>query len=140
MNKFRNAALIIWLVAALCPLILTEIALADGEPQATNDAGKTSAPAAPQGVGLEYASPADASAAVGHYARSRSLLIAAINEFDRGYKIARPDALINSGAWRASVIDRAEELERVLGSTEVTLQINTETKSLDNDDRFSGVS
>ncbi len=34
----------------------------------------------------------------------------------------------------------AEELERVLGSTEVTLQINTETRSFDNDDRFSGVS
>ena len=52
--------------------------------------------------------------AVGHYARARSLLIEAIREFDRGYKIADPDALLDSKRWRASLMDRAKELERVL--------------------------
>jgi hypothetical protein len=52
--------------------------------------------------------------AMGHYARSRSLLISAIHEFDRANKLANPGALLNSEAWRAALIDRAEELEKVL--------------------------
>ncbi|MCO6432478.1 MAG: hypothetical protein J5J00_16615 [Deltaproteobacteria bacterium] len=52
--------------------------------------------------------------AVGHYARARSLLIEAIREFDRGHKIADPDALMDSKRWRATLLDRAKELERVL--------------------------
>jgi len=101
---------------ALAVLNSWERVNADGETQANN--GRTSAAKSTattlKPVGLEYASPADASAATGHYARSRTMLIAAINEFDKGYRIARPDALINSAAWRASLIDRAEELERLL--------------------------
>lgn len=53
-------------------------------------------------------------AAAAHYARARSLVIAAVNEFDRGLKIANPDALVDSKKWRASLVDRARELEKVL--------------------------
>jgi hypothetical protein len=53
-------------------------------------------------------------AAVGHYARARSLLIAALREFDQGYKLAKPDAIIDSKQWRDDLISRAEDLERVL--------------------------
>jgi hypothetical protein len=53
-------------------------------------------------------------AAVGHYARSRSLLIAALREFDQGYKLAKPDAIIDSKQWRDDLISRAEDLERIL--------------------------
>lgn len=56
----------------------------------------------------------DLAAATGHYARARSLLVEAIREFDRGYKIADPSALIDSKRWRTSLLDKAEELERVL--------------------------
>lgn len=63
---------------------------------------------------LERANQEALSAAVGHYARARSLLIAAIREFDDGYKIAKPDAILNSKLWRESVISRAEELEKIL--------------------------
>lgn len=64
--------------------------------------------------GLQEVSRERLSAAVGHYARARSLLIAAIREFDKGYKIARPDALLDSAEWRNTLLDRAEALERVL--------------------------
>ncbi len=56
----------------------------------------------------------DLAAASGHFARARSLLIEAVREFDRGNKIANPDALLDSKRWRISLIDRAEEIERVL--------------------------
>lgn len=54
------------------------------------------------------------SAAIGHFARARSLLIAALREFDQGYKLAKPDAIIDSKQWRDDLISRAEDLERVL--------------------------
>ncbi len=52
--------------------------------------------------------------ATGHYSRARSLLLAAINEFDAGYRVADPSALLDAKKWRASLVDRATELERVL--------------------------
>jgi hypothetical protein len=52
--------------------------------------------------------------AVAHYARARALLIAALNEFDTARKIARPDELLDPVKWRNTLIDRAEDLERVL--------------------------
>lgn len=52
--------------------------------------------------------------AVAHYARARALLIAAINEFDTARKIARPDELLDPVKWRNTLVDRAEDLERVL--------------------------
>ena len=54
------------------------------------------------------------SAGIGHYSRSRSLLIAAIREFDEGLKVVNPDALLDASRFRADLIDRAKELERVL--------------------------
>jgi|GEM_PF-2008761 len=69
---------------------------------------------APRHDSLERADEETQAAAIGHYARSRSLLLAALREFDYGYKIAKPDAILNSKAWRESVISRAEELEKIL--------------------------
>jgi hypothetical protein len=63
---------------------------------------------------LGSARPEVAAEAVAHYARSRALLVSALNEFDKGRKLARPDELIDSTKWRNTLIDRAEDLERVL--------------------------
>jgi len=64
--------------------------------------------------GLGGARPEVAAEAVAHYARSRALLVSALHEFDKGRKLARPDELIDSTKWRNTLIDRAEDLERVL--------------------------
>ncbi|MBL7663147.1 hypothetical protein JNK13_10395 [bacterium] len=61
-----------------------------------------------------YATPERREAAVGHYARARTLLVEALQEFDRGRRVARPDLLVDVEEWRTSVITRAEELNRVL--------------------------
>jgi hypothetical protein len=55
-----------------------------------------------------------AAEAVAHYARSRALLISAIHEFDKARKLAKPDELLDSTKWRNTLVDRAEDLERVL--------------------------
>lgn len=52
--------------------------------------------------------------AMGHYSRARSLLISAIHEFDRGRKLVGTGPLLDGGQWRNGVIDRAEDLEKVL--------------------------
>lgn len=65
-------------------------------------------------VALEHAKGEKLATAVGHFARARSLLIAAVNEFDKGNRMVNPSALINTSEWRNSLIDRAEDLERVL--------------------------
>jgi hypothetical protein len=67
-----------------------------------------------QKVSIGQASQEQAAEAVAHYARSRALLIAALNEFDLARKLARPDELIDPVKWRNTLIDRAEDLERVL--------------------------
>jgi hypothetical protein len=79
----------------------------------TSMAARTSC-AEDRAVGLDAADKRQASEAVAHYTRARSLLIAAINEFDRARKIARPDELLDPVRWRNTLIDRAEDLERVL--------------------------
>jgi len=63
---------------------------------------------------LGNARPEVAAEAVAHYARSRALLVASINEFDRARKLANPDELLDATKWRSTLIDRAEDLERVL--------------------------
>lgn len=63
---------------------------------------------------LGDASQEELAEAAGHYARARALLIAAVNEFDRGRKVAKPDDLIEPAKWRSSLLDRAEDLERLL--------------------------
>lgn len=67
-----------------------------------------------RGVELGRANQEQAAEAVAHYARSRALLISAIREFDAARAIARPDDLIDPVRWRNTLIDRAEDLERVL--------------------------
>lgn len=67
-----------------------------------------------ESVNLGQASQEEAAEAVAHYARSRALLIASLNEFDKARKIAKPDELLDSTKWRNTLIDRAEDLERVL--------------------------
>lgn len=67
-----------------------------------------------RGVALGQADQETAVEAVAHYARARALLIAALNEFDTARKIARPDELLDPVKWRNTLIDRAEDLERVL--------------------------
>jgi len=91
-------------------LIVSGQAVADGEaflPKRTTSYNSGS-------DGLENASGEKLATAAGHYARSRSLLIAAVNEFDKAYKIANPDAILDSKMWRETLIDRAEELQKVL--------------------------
>ena len=65
-------------------------------------------------VALQHAKGERLSTAVGHYARARSMLIAAIREFDAGYKLADPSALLDAEKWRSSMLKRGEELERIL--------------------------
>jgi hypothetical protein len=65
-------------------------------------------------VSLGQASQEQSAEAVAHYARSRALIIAALNEFDVARKLARPDELMDPVKWRNTLIDRAEDLERVL--------------------------
>lgn len=63
---------------------------------------------------LGAASPEQTTEAIAHFARSRSLIIAALHEFDKGRKIANPSALLDTAQWRNTLIDRAEDLDRVL--------------------------
>lgn len=73
-------------------------------------------------VSLQRATGAELSSAIGHYARARSLLIAAVREFDQGLQSANPDILIDSKEWRNSVLDRAEDLEKVLAPQPATTE------------------
>ena len=67
-----------------------------------------------QSPGLEEASQERLAAASGHYHKARTLLNAAIREFDRGIQFAQPGALIDVEEFRNSLISRSEDLERVL--------------------------
>ncbi|MCB0309841.1 MAG: hypothetical protein KDD42_01320 [Bdellovibrionales bacterium] len=69
---------------------------------------------ADRGTPLQSASSEKLSEAMGHYSRARALLIAAVNEFDKGLGKVNPEALLQVDNWRGSVIERARELERVL--------------------------
>lgn len=67
-----------------------------------------------QAVAEGSASSERTEVAVGHYARARSLLIEALEEFETGRRIARPDLLVDPDAWKLSVTSRAEELDKIL--------------------------
>lgn len=71
-------------------------------------------PAAEDSTGIERAKGERLATAIGHYARARSLLIAALREFDKGSTLANPSALLDDDKWRSGIITRAEDLERVL--------------------------
>ena len=111
----RKINLLITLISVLA--ISSQVVFADGMEPPTEPAFKDSSAIQNNDGGsatLHSASSDDLAAAIGHYARARSLLIAAVNEFDSGYKLAKPDALIDSKQWRNTLISRAEEMERVL--------------------------
>jgi hypothetical protein len=76
--------------------------------------GSTHVRAEARSKSLGAARPEVAAEAVAHYARSRALLVSALHEFDKGRKLAKPDELLDSAKWRNTLIDRAEDLERVL--------------------------
>lgn len=61
-----------------------------------------------------YASEQRHAAAVGHYARARTMLVEALQEFEEARKLARPDLLVDPEEWRLNVISRTEELNRIL--------------------------
>lgn len=65
-------------------------------------------------IAIERAQGPKLSRAQGHYARARSLLLAAVREFDLATQEVNPDALIDSQEWRGMVVDRARDLEHVL--------------------------
>ncbi|MCB0318621.1 MAG: hypothetical protein KDD56_07675 [Bdellovibrionales bacterium] len=73
-----------------------------------------SASAEIKSIEIEKANSEQLAAATGHYAKSRTLLIAAIREFDKARKIASPGSLLDVDEFRNILISRAEELERVL--------------------------
>ncbi len=52
--------------------------------------------------------------AQGHYARSRHMLARAVQEYDKGVGTVNPDVLLDIHAWRNTVLDRMEDLERIL--------------------------
>ncbi len=53
-------------------------------------------------------------AATGHYARSRSMVLKALQEFDIALKYVDPAVILNIDAWRSTLLDRVEELDRIL--------------------------
>lgn len=63
---------------------------------------------------FDKASPEKMAEATGHYARTRSLLIAAIREWDKGVTTASPDGIINSSKWRAKLEGLTHDLEVIL--------------------------
>ena len=65
-------------------------------------------------VPIERAEGATLSKAVGHYARSRTLLIAAIREFDRATNLVDPDSLIDAEHFRTVLLERSRDLEHIL--------------------------
>lgn len=52
--------------------------------------------------------------ATAHYARSRSLILAAIDEFDKARQLADPSLLLNGDQWRAGLVEKAKQMERVI--------------------------
>lgn len=93
-------------------------AFADGvdtDSSATSEARARLAPAGTSAAPkFEKASAEQQSIATGHFARARSLLIAALNEFDSGVRKADPSSLIDTGMFREGIKSRARELERIL--------------------------
>lgn len=75
----------------------------------------SAAPArAEQVVTIERASGERLSGAVAHYSRARMYLLAAIREFDQGMKAANANTLLDTNKFRGTLVNRANELERVL--------------------------
>ena len=52
--------------------------------------------------------------AIGHFSRTKSLLIAALREFDKGLKIADPKTVIDVRSWRNTIIAKSDELDHII--------------------------
>ena len=112
--KIINCLILLGSLAAFSPVI----AGADEPGQDTTNVVRNVLPgtdsASGSSIGIERASGEKLATAIGHYARARSLLIAAVGEFDKGLKLANPDAVLDSKEWRITLVNRAEELEKVI--------------------------
>lgn len=106
-------------VAVLASVCYAGMCFADA-PESSEDGGAVGGPitdAEPpdtRPMTLERADGDTLAQAVGHYARTRALLLSAIQEFDRACKIAKPNAILDSEAWREDLINRARDLEKIL--------------------------
>jgi len=67
-----------------------------------------------KGVPIEEAKGEPLMIAINHYVQARDLLLTAIREFDAALKLANPQVLLDVHEWRNSVLDRAEDLDRVV--------------------------
>lgn len=65
-------------------------------------------------ITVERASGDRLTTAVAHYGRARIYLLAAIKEFDLGMKSANANTLLDAAKFRGTLVNRAQELERVL--------------------------
>ena len=65
-------------------------------------------------VSQSYAEDINRTRAEGHLSRSKGLIIAALREFDEAMKDMPEKSTLNTGRWRSSVAERAEELERLI--------------------------
>lgn len=99
-------------ILSICFLAVLPVARAD-EPGIAVERPAAAARLSPS-TPLERVEGEELSVAMGHFSRARSLLVKAVQEFDLGTRHANPDSLVDSGAWRNSLIDRAQELDKVL--------------------------
>lgn len=100
------------------PIAKEEKPAASGNSSAAHPTQKL-APAKPSGLkpmgpSLKNVQGEKLAQATGHFARARSLLIAALGEFDKGLELANPDALFSSSDWRSDVTARARDIEHIL--------------------------
>lgn len=103
------------LIALLALSLTISPSWADGGRVSGDGSYSGSAPrAALKGVSLGQANQEETTEAIAHFARARSLVIAALHEFDKGRKLASPHELLDTAQWRNTLIDRAEDLDRVL--------------------------
>lgn len=94
---------------------LTSTAYADGgSVGGSSHGGGSAGRGSAKTVALGQADNQVTAEAVAHFARARSLVIAALHEFDKGRKLASPNQLLDPVQWRNTLIDRAEDLDRVL--------------------------
>lgn len=66
------------------------------------------------GTRIEAATIQQQQRAAAQYLKAKAQLTSALRYFDEGLKIAEPSAIIDVPRWRNTVIDRIEELERIL--------------------------
>ena len=83
---------------------------------------------------LTKADHEELASAIGHYARSRSLLIAALKEFDNGLRYASPEQVVDVKEMRHTFLDQAEALKRILApqprSTKYGVRFEADTRLL----------